>query len=239
MLRFIAISLPRQSPPVGKSLQGLDLVHRSLRTSLLRRVSCRFASELQRPTKSGYPERLLIYHAGTGKTVFIGCLKLTTIFLFSFSCLILAPSFYYAPDKPNWAAALAIAGGAVPMVFVAYTTAPFVCYVHLRLPIFARQSREQLFKWARKIPSSTEIDLTTVQSFGRPRVSRMKISDLRTTNARLGVANLAKRPQSSGTEIKRPWWRSKPQGLFYVGNDRARSREPSVWRKVLETIKGS
>lgn len=124
MLRFIAISLPRQSPPVGKSLQGLDLVHRSLRTSLLRRVSCRFASELQRPTKSGmfplrkllrygglpqasgYPERLLIYHAGTGKTVFIGCLKLTTIFLFSFSCLILAPSFYYAPDKPNWAAAL-------------------------------------------------------------------------------------------------------------------------------------
>lgn len=52
-----------------------------------------------------YPERVLIYNAGTGKAVFIGCLKLTTIFLFSFSCLIVAPAFYKAPDYPNWAAA--------------------------------------------------------------------------------------------------------------------------------------
>ena len=52
-----------------------------------------------------YPERLLIYHAGTGKTVFIGCLKITTIFLFSFSCLVIAPSFYYDPQEPSWIAA--------------------------------------------------------------------------------------------------------------------------------------
>ena len=56
-------------------------------------------------TQIAYPERVLIYNAGTGKTVFIGCLKLTTILLFSFSCLIVAPSFYKAPDYPNWTAA--------------------------------------------------------------------------------------------------------------------------------------
>lgn len=123
------------------------------------------------------------------------------------------------------------------MVFVAYTTTPFVSYVHLRLPVFARQSREQLFRWARKIPPSTEIDLTTIRPLGRPRVSRMKLSDLRTTSARLGVANLVRRPQSSGVEITRPWWKGRPQGLFYVGEDGAGSREPSLWQKALETIK--
>lgn len=124
MLRFIGTWLPRQSSAVSVPLKRVDFLHRSLTTSLLHKVSRRFASELQRPTKSGkfrrrtllwqgrlpqplgYPGRLLIYHAGTGKTVFIGCLKLTTIFLFSFSCLVLAPSLYYAPDRPNWAAVL-------------------------------------------------------------------------------------------------------------------------------------
>lgn len=275
MLRFIGLPLPRQSPAISTSLKRVDFIHWNLRNPLLSEVSRRHASELQRPTKSGtflgrhrlgqadlplasgYPERLLIYHAGTGKTVFVGCLKLTTIFLFSFSCLFVAPSLYYAPDTPNWTPALgqscsfstregsvgltmvvAIAGGAVPMVFVAYTTTPFVSYVHLRLPIFARRSREQLFRWARNIPSNTEIDLTTIRSFGRPRVSRMQISELQTTSARLGVANLARRPRISETETLRPWWRVKPQGLFYVRNDTTRSRKPSLWQKVLEVVKG-
>lgn len=123
------------------------------------------------------------------------------------------------------------------MVFVAYTTTPFVSYVHLRLPVFARQSREKLFRWARNIPPSTEIDLTTIRSFGRPRVSRMKLSDLRATSARLGVANLARRFQSSGNETKRPWWMGKPQELFYIGNDHGKSRDPSLLQRVLEVVK--
>ena len=125
------------------------------------------------------------------------------------------------------------------MVFVAYTTAPFVSYIHLRLPVFARQSREQLWRWARKIPPSTEIDLTTIRSFGRPRVSRMLVSDLQTTSARLGVANLGRKPSRPGTEVERSWWMGKQPRLFYVGTDHGRSREPSMWQKVLDVIKGS
>lgn len=53
-----------------------------------------------------YPERLLIYHAGTGRTVFIGCLKVTTIFVFGFFSLVAAPSHFYAPDEPLWVAAV-------------------------------------------------------------------------------------------------------------------------------------
>lgn len=50
-----------------------------------------------------YPERLLVYHAGTGRTVFIGCLKVTTIFVFSFFGLVVAPTHFYSEvEEPLW-----------------------------------------------------------------------------------------------------------------------------------------
>lgn len=56
---------------------------------------------------TGYPESLLIYHAGIGRTVFVGCLKLTTIILFVGSCVVIAPSYYRNDHEPNW---MAVAG---------------------------------------------------------------------------------------------------------------------------------
>ena len=53
---------------------------------------------------TGYPERILIYHTGTARTVYLGFVKITTLFLFAFSSLIVAPRFYYSPDEPNWTA---------------------------------------------------------------------------------------------------------------------------------------
>lgn len=50
-----------------------------------------------------YPERLVIYHAGTGKTTFLACLKLTTIFTFAFFGLVATPG-YLAADEPLWKA---------------------------------------------------------------------------------------------------------------------------------------
>ena len=42
---------------------------------------------------AGPPERILIYHGGTGNTMFLGMLRLTTIFVFGASCLLVAPAF--------------------------------------------------------------------------------------------------------------------------------------------------
>ena len=44
-------------------------------------------------SRPGYPESLLIYHAGVGRTVFIGCLRITTIILFVASCGVLVRAF--------------------------------------------------------------------------------------------------------------------------------------------------
>lgn len=51
-----------------------------------------------------YPERLIVYHAGTGRTVFLGCLKLTTIFIFTFFSLVVAPAHFNSDDEPKWVA---------------------------------------------------------------------------------------------------------------------------------------
>lgn len=51
-----------------------------------------------------FPERLLIYNAGTGKTTWVAFTKLGTIVLFAFGCLVIAPRLHYHPDTPWWAA---------------------------------------------------------------------------------------------------------------------------------------
>jgi hypothetical protein len=54
-----------------------------------------------------------VYHAGTGRTVFLGCLKVTTIFIFSFFCLVIAPAHFYAEEEPKW-----VAGAGVFPMFI-------------------------------------------------------------------------------------------------------------------------
>ena len=50
---------------------------------------------------AGYPESLLVYHAGVGRTVFLGCLKVTTLILFVASCSLLAPPLYRDAQAPR------------------------------------------------------------------------------------------------------------------------------------------
>lgn len=128
------------------------------------------------------------------------------------------------------------AAGAVPLLYVTYAAAPFVAFVHIKLPIFARRSREQLLKWAPNIPPNTEVDLTTIKSYGSLRISRMPISELHPTKARFGIENLVRVPHSPPTK-KKPWWAPKERNLFFVGNDRRKTVETAVWQKALGQIR--
>lgn len=115
------------------------------------------------------------------------------------------------------------------MLFVAYTTAPFVTYAHINLPTFALRSREQLMKWVQRLPQNTEVQLTTMRISGLPRVSIVALSELRKSNGRLGVANLVKIP-SSIPRPSRPWWKSEDPCLFYVSTERLKSQPAALWR---------
>lgn len=123
------------------------------------------------------------------------------------------------------------------MVVVLYTTAPFVAYVHLRIPPFARRSKEALLRWASRIPRDTELDLTTMRAYGKLRVSRLLIKDLRHTISWTSIANFSRViPTSLDVSTERRWWMLKPMREFHVGSERRTVRETSVWQDVLKKI---
>lgn len=127
--------------------------------------------------------------------------------------------------------ALAIIVGALPMIFVTYTTGPFVNHLSIKLPGFARRSREHLMQWAQQVPRNTEIEMTTMSFFGRPRVSRMLLSDLRETKVRFGIENLAKVSTSPiSSNSSRLWWMSKEPDVFYVAPKSTQGRKSNPWQ---------
>ena len=122
------------------------------------------------------------------------------------------------------------------MLFVLPATAPYVMYVHLRIPHFARRSREALLRWAENVPLETEVDMTTMRAYGKLRVSRLPIKDLRQTRSWTSVANLTRIPSAPpGNTATRRWWMLNPARSFYVGVERSRP-EFAVWQQVLKKV---
>ncbi|KAF4629197.1 hypothetical protein G7Y89_g8948 [Cudoniella acicularis] len=184
--------------------------------------------------KTLYPERLLVYHAGTGRTVFLGSLKITTIFIFTFFCIVVAPTYFNADDQQPVTAAAVLLSGIVPMVVVMYITRPFVNFIHLRLPPFARNSREIMMRYSKNLPKDAEIDITTMTVLGRPRVTRMKVTDLYPVKERFGLANYARNTKE--INAKRPWWMGKAVRQFGVHSGRSQIMGGQVWENIQAGI---
>ncbi|CAK7237747.1 hypothetical protein SBRCBS47491_010113 [Sporothrix bragantina] len=136
------------------------------------------------------PERLLVYHAGTGRTTFLACLKVTTLFGLAFFAFLVAPAYIIA-ERPLWQVLGIVVCGIVPFAVVSYTSSPYVVFIHLRLPAYARHpDRELLRRFVRNPPSETKLDITTMNLVGRPRLATVAVSDLVPANQRMGIVNL-------------------------------------------------
>ncbi|KAK3330088.1 hypothetical protein B0H66DRAFT_542746 [Apodospora peruviana] len=184
--------------------------------------------------KQLYPERLLIYHAGTGKTIFLATLKLTTVFAFAIFDLYAAPNFLMASAPLYQVAGIAICG-IIPFSYVVYTTSPFVTTIHMHVPHFARSSAATLQKFAKSVPPTTRLDLSTLSLIGKPRVSSTTVGELRPVSKRLGMVNYER--DTTKLNKDRKWWRFRPLGLFNVqkGNEK-KTKTGWVWGQVVEAI---
>jgi hypothetical protein len=120
------------------------------------------------------------------------------------------------------------------MVFVAYTTGPFVNYIHLRLPVFARASRDMMLRYSQKLPKDAEVDITTMNFIGKPRVSRVKVCELYPTQQRFGLANYARNTRMSNAN--RPWWMGRTPTLFGVHGSRGKVRGGEAWNNIARSI---
>jgi hypothetical protein len=132
---------------------------------------------------------------------------------------------------------IVVLSGLIPMIFVTYTTAPFVTYIHLRLPEFARQSRENLLRYSKQLPRNATVDLTTLSVIGRPRVSRIAVADLHPVKSRFTITNYAR--DANAEDAKRPWWTPRPIKQFAILEGSGRAREDGVWENVARLIQRS
>ena len=129
---------------------------------------------------------------------------------------------------------IVLLSGIIPMLSVAYITSPFVNYIHLRLPTFARNSRELLIRYSKSLPKDAEIDITTMNFIGKPRVTRMKAADLHATKQRFGLINYVR--DATDDNKKRPWWKLQAVTKFGVHGGRTRIMGGEVWENVKAGI---
>ncbi|KAI8959820.1 hypothetical protein F5Y11DRAFT_288462 [Daldinia sp. FL1419] len=179
-----------------------------------------------------YPENLCVYHAGTGRITFLACLKISTLFIFVFFGFVVTPSYL---DREGLSPTVlrTTLSAIIPLVFVAYTTSPFVSFIHMRIPPVARQSADMLRRFARTISPDAELDITTMSFIAKPRVSRVKLSELRPVSRRFGIVNLAR--DTTAENAARKWYRFRAVGDFNAQSNTA-NRAPWVWESILAAV---
>lgn len=196
------------------------------------------AAHAKTAIRRGPPERILIYHGGTGKTIFLGMLRITTIFLFGVSILVVAPAFA-ADEFPWYLAPAVVVGGALPMLFIAYTSAPFVNFVHLALPAFARRSKDQTLQYAKNLPPTATLYINTMKFTTIPRQTEVRLGDLVADKAFLRPVSFRNK-----NPAPLPWWAGKTLRQFYTAEKSQPGRQsttfyPEVWDHVYKHIQNN
>ncbi|KAF4991621.1 hypothetical protein FGRMN_7740 [Fusarium graminum] len=270
----------RQATPFQSLALSRDL-HRSIQKSLQQaQLRCyakpasppkkpiKIEDELKRQARAAskeskefeLPEKLIIYHGGTGRITFMAMLKITTLFLGAFFCFIVTPSYVKA-DKPEWVTASGkftqhpmdktpqlttpvVLCGIVPIIFVAYITSPFVTHIHVHLPPYARTSRPILERFVKTLPPSTPLTLTTMSAISKPRYSSIQAGDLSPVRRRFGLINYVR--DTKEENAKRKWYNFRAVGKFYIQDKRPTTRvryqkktdkvDGWIWDSIKERI---
>ncbi|KAH6657383.1 hypothetical protein BKA67DRAFT_555136 [Truncatella angustata] len=184
-------------------------------------------------TKYKYPERLQLFHAGVSRITFIACVKLSTILIFTFFTYVVTPKYY---EKEGWTATTirTALSGVIPLLFVGWTTSPFVLLVSMRLPPFARTSEQHLKRYLSKLPADTALEISTMSLIAKPRVSRVLLSELRPKNQRLGIVNYVR--DTSTENAVRKWYHFRAVSRFSIQTNKTKG-PLWFWESVQESIK--
>lgn len=129
-----------------------------------------------------------------------------------------------------------IAAGALPMLFVSYTAAPYVNFIHLALPAFARKSREAAVQYAKDLPPTAVLYLTSMRFNTIPRQTAVRLGDLVPVKDALRPVtfqNLKPLPQR--------WWQGKAPVQFYTASHSKPGRQtsaffPELWNGIYQQI---
>ena len=135
---------------------------------------------------------------------------------------------------------IVLLGGTVPFLFVNFSTRSFVTWIHLVLPLFARQSPKAALEYARNLPANAMLHVSFMRSTTLPAHAEVNIADLVPTKSRW--SQLATFEWIGNRVDKGPWYRPNPT-TFYVKPESgkgkaARDTLPGVWESVYKRLSG-
>ena len=120
------------------------------------------------------------------------------------------------------------------MLAVAYLTSPFVANIHLRLPPFARFSREMVHRYTQALPKDAKLELTTMNFIGMPRITRINVAELHPAKERFGIVNYVR--DTKYLNSKRAWWMGKALRQFAVHGGVKIKQGEGLWENIAKTI---
>ena len=132
-----------------------------------------------------------------------------------------------------------VAGGALPMLYVAYTAAPYVNFIHLALPPFARRSREAALNYAKDLPPTAVLYLTSMRFNTIPRQTAVRIGDLVADKSSFRPVTIR-----NVNPAERPWWMGKAPTQFYTSDHSRAGRQsgafyPQLWPEINRQIQAN
>lgn len=129
--------------------------------------------------------------------------------------------------------------GFTPFALITYTSRPFVTWIHLDLPIFARQSAKAALEYARNLPENAKLHITFYRSTALTATVVANLADLVPAKSRWRPVTF----EWVGERVNRGSFLRPNPSRFYVrthtgGGKAARDTIPGIWDVVYKRIAG-
>jgi hypothetical protein len=122
----------------------------------------------------------------------------------------------------------------VPLAFTGVFASPFVQFIFLRLPRYARTSKELAQRYSKSLPLDAKLEIVTMRLVPLPKTTKVLVRDLRLIDT-----------------SKNAWWNLRMENLERISNGTGRrkfwydtskeagqgSRFPGLWQNVLAIIR--
>ncbi|TGZ79058.1 hypothetical protein EX30DRAFT_122408 [Ascodesmis nigricans] len=173
-----------------------------------------------------YGQQVQIYRIGW-RSILLNPLKIYSVLQFAYCAVYEVPSLFQ--EGSFLRSFLALTASTVPLVFL-FFSASYVSSIYLKLPPFARKSRETFYAYLANLPHDAVLNIVTVRVTARPNYTPVFVADLAPTKQRMGCVNLI------GTLRGKNLGKTK---LFWVhhGGSQSRVKEQIAMKAVWDKIR--
>lgn len=131
-----------------------------------------------------------------------------------------------------------IVAGTIPFFAMWYLTSPMVMWIHLPVSKGFQRAPDAVKNFIRNVPGDAKVAITTMGVVGRPRVSQVKLQDLRREKRRFGLVNYV-RNMRRAENATRKWYQFGAVKEFKIEDgviaDR-RSKQIFMWYDIMKAF---